>query len=284
MANCPDYIALRTPDGTALGIADLPERELRRLLHAPDALLWRHLDQPVKLDHACLMVEAKLPLRNGPVRVAYKRYRPRTWLKGILARFRRSPARRSWRRTDTLAAHQIPTARPLVLCEPRGGGVFRPSFLATEWIADAENLHLWGWGLQKRPLAERLRRAARCAERLGELVGRMHAEGLFNRDLKAANLLVVERENQAETYLIDADGVRRRRQIRPRRRVADLARLAVGLEAHPWLSRTVSYRFLRAYAAQFPQGKIAVKPLWRAIAARSERIARRMRRHGEQVL
>jgi len=165
----------------------------------------------------------------------------------------------------------------------------RRSYLATQWIESSENVHFFGWRIANRPAAERLRLAARCAESLGRLVGRLHAGGISHRDLKAANLLVVPPRDGADasslkTYLIDIDGMRVRRRLRSGRRAANLARLATGLEAHPWLTPSISCRFLRAYASAFPPGTIAWRPLWRAVQRRTRRLIRRMRRRGESVL
>ena len=49
------------------------------LLDDPEAFLWQNILRPVKIDVASLVVEAELRLRTGPVRVAYKRDRPRNW-------------------------------------------------------------------------------------------------------------------------------------------------------------------------------------------------------------
>ena len=69
------------------------------------------------------------------------------------------------------------------------------------------DLHRYGWRLANCPERQRLRHAARCAESLGRLLGRMHAAGIANRDLKGANVLIVERGDRPATYLIDPDGV-----------------------------------------------------------------------------
>jgi len=276
-----DFTAVRTGTGRALVAAGMPGKMLRRLLRDPEELHRRHLDRPVKLDHGSVIVEADLPFRDGPVHVALKQYRPRNRWKAFCGLWRRSRARRAWELARTLLDRQIDTARPLLMCDSRLRG---RSYLATEWIAAAENLHLFGWRLAEDPIDARLRSAGRCAASLGRLIGRMHVRGVAHRDLKAANLLVVDREHETATYLIDVDGVSVGRHVTPRRRAADLARLAAALEAHPWVSRSVCCRFLRAYVAQFPPGTFAWKPLWRDVAAGRGRIVRRKRRQGRRVL
>ncbi len=279
-----DYMVLHANGGKAYGVHGLPLGELRRLLDDPAALLWRNLDRPVKIGHSSLMVEAELPLFGGSVHVAYKQYRPRNWWKSLCGVARRGRAQCAWDLGHGLLGRGIPTARPVAMCQPRESWVFRTSYLATEWIAGAENLHLFFWRLAARSSRQRLRLAAQCAESLGRLVGRMHALQIAHRDLKGANLLVAQRGDQVATYLIDVDGVRFCRRLSLTRRAANLARLAAGLGAHPWVTRTVCCRFLRAYFSQIPSGTVAWKPLWREVAARSRRIVDRKRRGGEQVL
>ena len=280
----PEYTMLHASGGVAYGALALPQAELQRMLDEPDGLLWRNLHRPVKIAQNSLMVEAELPVLRGMARVAYKQYRPRNCWKSLLGLFRRSRAQSAWHLGYRLLACGIPTPRPVAMCRPRGPRLRQSSYLATEWIEAADNLHLYGWRLAGRPSHQRLRSAARCAESLGRLVGRMHALHVAHRDLKGANLLVAERGDQVATYLIDLDGVRFCRHLSPSRRAANLARLAAGIAAHPWVTRTTYRRFLRAYLEELPPRTVAWKTLWRDVAARSRRIVQRKRRSGEQVL
>ena len=222
----------------------------------PAALLWQWLERPVKLAHTTLIVEADLALESGPLRVAYKQYRRQGLWKTFCRLFRRGPAQRAYRKATALAARHIATPRALAAFEPPRRRWFDPSYLATEWIAASENLHLYGWRLADVPCPERLLAAAAVAESLGRLVGRMHAAGVAHRDLKWANLLVVSGE-WPQTFLVDVDGLVLGRRVSVRRQAADLARLAVGLTAHPWITAGICRRFFRADVGQFPPGQIA---------------------------
>ena len=112
----------------------------------------------------------------------------------------------------------------------------------------------------------------------------MHAWQVRHRDLKAANLLVVEHGAEVRTYLIDVEDVCIARRLSLSRRAADLARLAVSITAHPWVTRTIVCRFFNAYVGQFSPESVSWKPLWREVARRSERIVRRKQRRGQEVL
>jgi tRNA A-37 threonylcarbamoyl transferase component Bud32 len=256
---------------------------LERIVRDPAGLVWQNVARPVKISRESLIVEADLSLGPTTIHVAYKQYRPRNWWKSLCGLVRRSRALENWEWAQVLLARGIATPPPVVACRP-GGWRRNTSYLATQWLDGAENLHLYGWRLARHPLAARCRSASRCAESLGRLLGRLHAAGIAHRDLKAANLLVAEASAEVTSWLIDLDGMRIPRRLGMARRAADLARLAVGLQAHPWVSRAICCRFLRAYAAESPAGAVAWKPLWRLVAAQSASLLRRKRRRGQEVL
>ena len=270
--------------GNSLWRARLPRPELTRLLAQPDALVWRHLDRPVKISHETLLVEAELPLADGPVHVAYKQFRPRRWWKTLCGRFRRSRARRGWELGRALLARGIATPRPLAACEPRKPWFFRTSYLATEWIAGGENLHLFGWRLADYPAPQRLRLASRCAINLGRLLGRMHAAGVVHRDLKAANLLAAQKHEDVAVYLVDLDGVRIVQRAGAAGGAADLARLAAGLQAHPWLTPASSAGSCGRTSLNFRPGPSPGRPLAPGRPPCAEIHVRRQQRRGRQAL
>ncbi len=284
LKNNGDYVSVRAARARVHAVRDLDHRLLERLLDDPDELLWRHLDRPVKLDRGSIIVEADVPLRGGSQHVIFKRYQARRWWKGLLGRLRRGRAVRGWYRGHALQLRRIATARPIVACELRRPWYRCRGYLAMEWIEGSENLHLYGWRLARRPARVRARRAVECAESLGTVVGRMHAQGVRHGDLKGSNLLVAERPGRLDTYLVDVDDVRLGGRLTPSQRADDLARLAASLEAHPWVTRTMRRRFLRAYLRQFPAGTVDWKQFWRDVACRSGRIVARMRRRRQAVL
>jgi tRNA A-37 threonylcarbamoyl transferase component Bud32 len=274
----------RGPNGTAIGTQGVPRALIGRVLDHPESLIRRGLGRPVKISRGCVLVEARLSIGGQDVAVAFKQYRPRNGWKALCRLVGRNPARRDWVAARRLVALGIATARPILLVEPRRPWLGRRSYLATEWIAGSQNLHLYGWKLSELPLRERLARAARCAEGLGRLIGRLHGRGVAHRDLKGANLLVVDRAGRISTWLVDVAGARFVGRLSDQRRARNLARLAVGLEAHPWVNRAVCCRFLRAYLRELPAPEADWKALWHAVAAESRRLRAKMQRRGEPLL
>jgi tRNA A-37 threonylcarbamoyl transferase component Bud32 len=279
-----DYVALRTAHGRAHGVSGLETDALKQLASAPEILLWQNVHQPVKLDRGSMIVEAELPLKETTVRVAYKRYRPQKWWKALLAPLRPARAVQGWQRGHALQLRGIPVARPVVAVDRRRPWYRNESYLAVEWIEGSENLHLYLWRQAKRDHGVRMRQANRCAESLGALLGRMHAQRVLHGDLKASNLLITDHDGQIESFLVDVDDVCLDADTSLDRRAADLARLAVSIEAHPWVSWTVRARLLRAYLENTAPGKVDWKCLWREITRRSERITSRKRRRKQTIL
>ena len=85
-----------------------------------------------------------------------------------------------------------------------------------------------------------------AAHSLGREVGRLHAHGLGNRDLKFENL--VRAGAEMAVHMVDLDGVRRRSATDTRGRGADLGRLLAAFDAagRPGGAATVR-TFLRSY-------------------------------------
>ncbi|MEI8372947.1 MAG: lipopolysaccharide kinase InaA family protein [Planctomycetota bacterium] len=280
----PNYVIINTSTSTVWSDPAVHEPLRRSIAANPGNLIQAVTSRPVKIGRESLIVEAGLTVGNRSIPVAVKQYRPRTLWKALAALFRPAKAMQNWRKAEFLLSHDIATPQPLLACRPRGWTTTSTSFLVTPWIENSENLHLFGWRIANRPIAARLRVASQCAEALGRLIRRMHDAGAPHRDLKAANLLVVEECCDVTVYLIDLDGLQPGKYVSFKRQARDLARLAAGLSAHPWVTRSICRRFLRAYLRQSPEKCIDWKPFWRAIAKETERIICHKQKRGRQVL
>jgi tRNA A-37 threonylcarbamoyl transferase component Bud32 len=136
------------------------------------------------------------------------------WLTGSLAVKQRpaAAAERLFRASYWLEFCDVPTPQPVALHRHRGQG-----FVATTQVTAPD----FATELRAGTLSDGdLVRAARS---LGRSVGRLHAHGLRNRDLKFDNLI---RDPQDGRVLIaDLDGVRRKTPLDHRGRAADLGRV-----------------------------------------------------------
>jgi tRNA A-37 threonylcarbamoyl transferase component Bud32 len=277
-------VIIESSAATVWGNPALAESLLRSVALAPDILTRAAAGRPVKISHDSIVVEVDWPTGDRSIRAAVKQYRPRNVCKALLRMLRPARAIENWRKAELLLHCGVATPRPLLACQPHGWKESGNSYLATQWIDGAENLHVFGWRIAARPLDARLRLAARCAEAAGQLLGRMHAAGAAHRDLKAANLIVAEADREVTVYLVDLDGLRPGTQIGAERRASDLARLAAGLLAHPWVTRSICRRFLRAYVHESSAEILDWKLLWRGIARETARYIAGKQQRGQPVL
>jgi tRNA A-37 threonylcarbamoyl transferase component Bud32 len=275
-----DFHRVQGAAGAAHALSGVTSEQMAELLRDPEAPLRHFRHRVEKISHSSVLVKAELPLCGGTSHVAYKQFRANRWWKRLLRWFRSDRAMDGWRRGHALLARGIATARPLIVCRPSGG---RDSFLATEWINGAENLHLFLWRIAGLPPRQKGQLARQCIERLGALVGRLHAWRFAHRDLKAGNLVAAQSGDDVDVYLIDLDGLRLRRWLPRSTRACNLARLAASLELHPWITRPLRLRFFLAYLKHAGAPRGDWKRLWKEVARRRETILCAMRRRGRTV-
>lgn len=273
-----EFLALRRAAGVALAVREVPESMLIELLESPGTMLTGPDTESLKLSFGSVVVKTSFAARE----VVYKRIRAKSIVKRLLAPFRPSRARVGWYRGHALLSRGIATARPLFALESQATSWRGESYLATEWIPGAENLHLWLWRVAALPACERSLLIRQSATALGALLGKMHRYGVAHRDLKGCNLAAAERDGLLRWYVLDLEGVRLRRRVAFTERTSDLARLAVSAEIHSCLTRTDRLRFLRAYA-QAAGERDDMKGLWPAIAKKSRRELERFARRGKRV-
>lgn len=157
-------------------------------------------------------------------------------LDAVVAKRRpRSTARELFRAAYWLTYAEVACARPLALVLRHDGGV-----VLSQRVPALD-------------LAQRVARgelstseATAAARSLGESVGRLHAHGLRNRDLKLENLVVDPRTGAV--VMVDLDGVRRRSPTDQRGQAADLGRLLAAFRLADAPGGTATLRaFLRTY-------------------------------------
>lgn len=213
---------------------DLDSAALRKILEAPDAALAA---SPDRLAHSDLVTMAKLPPLapdEPPLlmrRLNYGRFRH--WLRDT---FRPTRAERAFRFGWELEVLGIPTARVY------GVGVERRlrhpvrAYLITEFVTRATTLHEL-FEHQQTLSAVQLKNLARC-------LARLHRAGYSQRDLKAYNILMVDK---VYPCFIDLDGVQRFPALPESLAVRDLARLSQEFLGQPREFQRLAPRFLRHY-------------------------------------
>ena len=150
--------------------------------------------------------------------------------------FRPSRARRAFQRAYHLELLGIPTPRVLATAERRCCGFLLRSYLVMDEIPGATDL---GTLLRRgKPPTRELARA------VGELVGKLHAEGFSHRDLKETNLVL---DSAGKLYVLDLDGLTFQPELTEARAALDLERLARAMALFEPVRRGHRMQFLRSY-------------------------------------
>ncbi len=156
--------------------------------------------------------------------------------------FQRSRAVRLFLRHKALLQRGVPTVQPVAALARRAGPVLLHSFLVTEHL-DARTLYqVWEKDLLPagNPPEERRKIMADAAS----LIARMHAAGVYHRDLKASNILVTP---GSEMVISDLDGAQIKSSVTYAQRVRDLARYLSSLV--PLANVADRLVFLKTYIA-----------------------------------
>jgi len=138
----------------------------------------------------------------------------------IRRRLHGSKAKVAWVASNGLAIRRINTPQPLAMVEekgPRGS-----CYLITRYVQDSQPLNMVVRELIAAPdcvAEEALGRA------VGEIVGELHAHGVYHGDLSAKNFLVESSNGRWKASIVDLDNIRSWRRLTRRRRLKSLSQL-----------------------------------------------------------
>ena len=113
----------------------------------------------------------------------------------------------------------------------------------------------------------------------------LHERSISDRDLKAANILIVgdPLAEEIDLTLIDLVGVQLMHPLPASRRLQNLARLQISLADVPGRTRTDALRFLRAYLPWGLSARNDWKGLWRKVDRLIDSKEEKNRRRGRPL-
>ncbi len=258
----------------------------------PDALFNQPGTKLLKKSRTTTVAETTMLVKGQPTMVIYKRFNRKKWLDPVLTLVRPSRAWRSWQAGQHLASRGIATPLNLAFCarsrsfsdDPLCWFLPRETYLVTVKEAGAVSLASYCADvLPQLAWYERRVQVRALTGLLAALVRSLHERSLSHRDLKASNILLCAGEpgGTGRLSLIDLVGVRLRHPLPWSRRVQNLARLCLSIQATGLITRTDALRFLRLY---LPRGLSPLgdwKRVWRqvdrAMGAKRSRNQRRGR-------
>lgn len=257
---------LKRRRGLGYAVEGISRDTLIRLIDFPELPLRIHTRDTIKAGRSALLVRGEFPIGGRMVTVAYKRVQRRSFAKMLIAWLFGNRTLRTWKMARTFERLGIPTCAPLLVVVPRWFQLGKPSYLAFGWLDEALNLTCYSEWLQQLSDSQSRRRLQAAAEGLGEVLGKMHAASLSHRDLKAGNLLLINRPSSVEAFVIDLDGARRLLWLSRARRLWDLSRLVYALESDAVVTHATRLRFLKAYLKALGENPAIWKDDWRQLA------------------
>jgi tRNA A-37 threonylcarbamoyl transferase component Bud32 len=273
---------------------DLDSTLVQSLLENPDLPFENPSTRILKNSRTTTVAETTMLVRGAPTRVVYKRFNRKKWLDPLLTIFRPSRAWRSWQAGQHLVSRGIPTPQNLAFVSRRrsfaSDRIFW--FLPHEtYLITVKEDHVVDLATYARKVLANLTPEVRRTRILGltsalaQLVRSLHERSLSHRDLKASNILIdVDSIDGGDRLsLIDLVGVRLRHPLPWSRRVQNLARLCISLDAVAGRTRSDSLRFLRQY---LPWGLSPLsdwKKIWRSIETGIRHKRSRNRRRGRPL-
>jgi|HubBroStandDraft_6_1064221.scaffolds.fasta_scaffold41643_3 tRNA A-37 threonylcarbamoyl transferase component Bud32 len=251
-------------DYFAVAVADLDPSELRQSVDRPEARLDEVESTVIKQGRSALIVKSAIRRSDGPTWTAYKKCGGKTWIRRFARGLQSARSLRNFHLGQQLLRHGIATARPLLAVAPRWHALLRPAFLATEWLEGAIPLDRFFRATAALEPAKRRAVLRETANRVGQAVAALHANGFSHRDLKATNVLVREQCGQIEVFVIDLDGVSKPWYLTRRTRMTNLARLVYATQESTVVTHSLRRRALAAYLTSVPDSR-PWKIVWRQL-------------------
>ena len=188
--------------------------------------------------------------KQGPgLSVVIKRVRCLSLMHGVGSLFTGAAAQQSLRGALILRRKGFDTPTPIAAIESRVWNLPRVSYYVAAEITDGNSLRVfWQRTLPAFPRVATLGKRMQVLRDVAGLLHRLHANGIFHRDLKGSNVLLREDElNQSRQYcLVDVGEVRERHSVPRTERIRNLVQMCQ-IPGRFWLPREHAF-FLKCYA------------------------------------
>ncbi len=243
------------------------------LLADLDVLFTRPECEVIKDQNKIKIGRVPVEIGGRLIQVYVKRYNAFSRRYRLLSLFRQSEACRSWRGAALLSQAGFNVGEPLAAVEHRAFGMLQKSFYLSAEIVGALTVDaFWECKANEIKGKELWRLQKRLIDELAHLFNSLHANSVYHRDLKDANILVQDEEAR-RYYFTDLDQVIALPRLSWRRKIKNLVQLNRTLGKKFSSGRRLT--FLKEYLAQDYRDKTERRRWIRKILRQSRRADQR---------
>jgi hypothetical protein len=177
-----------------------------KALSKPESLL-ENCREVIKSDGVSTVAVQTLNIAGAEVPVVVKYQRTGGGLRSFFRSLLPAKAVLNFRTAATLQEKGIPAVRPLAALQQKRWIFTTASIYITEYAEGATNLHSFLLQQQSKPLANTFDKSSLTDQTIG-LLAALHNNGLWHRDAKAGNFLVVPQGDAVKVMLVDMDGIK----------------------------------------------------------------------------
>ncbi len=228
---------------------DLPEDLFADFIRDPDRFLSDPSSRILKNGPKAKVVKQTLKERGGvALDVVIKRFHYGSLFRRIGFYFVSSPAIRSLQGALVLSQEGLDTAFPLAAFKRRDWRGLGTSYYVSEDIKGGRSLiPFWRDVVARLPRQESLGVRRQVLKELAFLFYKLHYRGIYHHDLKGGNILIRGPEKgKWQCFIVDVEGVRKRRWLAQTKKVKNLVQLYRTLGK--WLNIVDKVYFLKCYA------------------------------------
>ena len=266
---------LSAPSGKNFSKTDLTDS-----LAQPD-LLFEDVEKILKTEGRNCVAVKNLTIADNRLKVVIKRHHPQAGLRQFFRSFRPGKALRNFKTALKLLSCGIPVTAPFAALYQKRNLLTRQSIYITEYFENSSELYTFAsQQLPKIPVG-RFALKKEFSHQLAAILAALHKNGLWHRDSKASNFIVVTRhgarntEHEYRILLADMDGVKRYFLHRRSRQFRPLWQLAASLTPVSAINRTDYLRTFTAYCNLIGLELSQRRPIFRELANRAQ--AKRLR-------
>ena len=216
-------------------------------------LLFEDVEKILKTEGRNCVAVKNLIVGDSQLKVVIKRHHPEAGLRQFFRSFQPGKALRNFKTALKLLSCGIPVTAPFAALHQKRDLLTKQSIYITEYFANSSELYTFAsQQLPKIPVG-RFALKKEFSHQLAAILAALHKNGLWHRDSKASNFIVVPRHGARDTeheyriLLTDMDGVKRYFLRRRSRQFRPLWQLAASLTPVSAINRTDYLRTFTAY-------------------------------------